>query len=89
MGIDVDGETAGENSISDLENRDPKLATSGGIADAESLVVAPVEERPQEAPKQTTAGKENAEADAHAAADHPAISLDSLIEIALRNLDGD
>ncbi len=90
MGIDVDGERAGESGNSDAGESGPETCNvAAECADAESLVVAPVAGGSPESPEQTTTEKENADGDADTAADHPAISLDSLIEIALQNLDGD
>ena len=90
MGIDVDGETAGESENSDNgQSRSEARNVAAECAEAESLVVAAVARCLQDSPKQSTVEKENANADADAAADPPAISLDSLIEIALQNLDGD
>jgi hypothetical protein len=90
MGIDVDGETAGESGNTDTgKSRSETCDAAAECSDAESLVFAPVEGGPPESPEQTVTGKENTDGDADAAADPVAISLDSLIEIALQNLDGD
>jgi hypothetical protein len=90
MGIEVDRETAGESG--NLDSGNSRCETHNAAAecpDAQFPAVAATHAGPPESPGQTPKGEENANTDADATADRPAIGLDSLIEVALQNLDGD
>ncbi len=76
---------SGENGDSKSEIRSTNLE----IPDGEAGVAAVPERGGAESPDETAKGTEKAEQDAQPAPDQPVVGLDSLIGLALENLDGD
>jgi hypothetical protein len=90
METEVERNTSGENGDSKYETSKSEIpSTNLEMPDGAAGVAALPDRGGAESPDETAKGTEKAEHDAQSALDQPVVGLDSLIGLALENLEGD